>query len=109
MVCALSVKRFNADAAGRENTVVLCISADLPFAFGRFCGTEGLENVVTLSTFRNQTFGTDYGVVITTGPLVGLMSRAVLILDAEGVVKYTEQVPEIAQEPNYEAALTTLD
>ena len=108
-VCATSVRRFNSDAVKRPNTVVLCISADLPFAQQRFCGAEGLENVITLSTFRNQDFGNDYGVVITTGPLTGLMSRGVVVIGIDGVVKYAEQVPEIAQEPNYDAALTVLE
>ncbi|MHC4873321.1 MAG: thiol peroxidase [Planctomycetota bacterium] len=104
-VCAASVKRFNTDAAGKDNTVVLCISADLPFAQGRFCAAEGIENVTSLSTFRSPEFGTDYGVVITTSALAGLLSRAVVVIGEDGTVKYTEQVPEIAQEPDYEAAL----
>ena len=108
-VCATSMRRFNTDAAKCPNTVVLCISADLPFAQERFCGAEGLENVITLSTFRNQDFGNDYGVIITTGPLTGLMSRAVVVISTDGVVKYTEQVPEIAQEPNYDVALAVLE
>ena len=108
-VCALSVRRFNAEVGMRENTVVLCISADLPFAHKRFCGAEGLENVITLSTFRNQSFGKDYGVVMTTGPLKGLMSRAVVVIGTNGFVKYTEQVPEITQEPDYDAALAALE
>jgi thioredoxin-dependent peroxiredoxin len=108
-VCALSVRRFNTEVSKRENTVVLCISADLPFAHKRFCGAEGLENVITLSTFRNQSFGKDYGVVMTTGPLKGLMSRAVVVIGTDGVVKYTEQVSEISQEPDYDAALAALE
>ena len=108
-VCALSVRRFNTEVSERENTVVLCISADLPFAHKRFCGAEGLENVTTLSTFRNQSFGKDYGVVMTTGPLKGLMSRAVVVIGTDGVVKYTEQVSEISQEPDYDAALAALE
>jgi len=107
-VCAESVRRFNKEAAEKENTVVLCISADLPFAHARFCAAEGLENVISLSTFRDANFGSDYGVVITDGPLKGLMSRAVIVLGVDGVVKYTEQVPEIAQEPDYDAALAAL-
>jgi thiol peroxidase len=107
-ICALSVRRFNTEAGNRDNTVVLCISADLPFAQKRFCGAEGLENVITLSTFRNQDFGNDYGVVMTNGPLKGLMSRAVVVIGSDGVVKYTEQVPEITQEPSYDAALAAL-
>ena len=108
-VCALSVRRFNTEVSKRENTVVLCISADLPFAHKRFCGAEGLENVITLSTFRNQSFGKDYGVVMTTGPLKGLMSRAVVVIGTDGVVKYTEQVSEISQESDYDAALAALE
>lgn len=107
-VCATSVRRFNSEAASLDNSVVLCISADLPFAHKRFCEVEGIENVQPLSTFRSSGFGKDFGVEITTGPLVGLLSRAVVIADAEGVVKYTEQVPEIAQEPDLAAALAAL-
>ena len=108
-VCATAVRRFNAEAGKREGTVVLCISADLPFAHERFCGAEGLDNVITLSTFRDQAFGNDYGVVMTTGPLRGLMSRAVVVLGTDGVVKYTEQVPDITQEPDYDSALAALE
>jgi len=104
-VCALSVRRFNTEAGKRENTVVLCVSADLPFAQKRFCGAEGLKNVIMLSTFRNYDFGNDYGVVMTNGPLKGLMSRAVVVIGTDGVVKYTEQVSELTQEPDYDAAL----
>ena len=107
-VCATSVRRFNAEAGKLEGTVVLCISGDLPFAHERFCGAEGLDNVITLSTFRDQVFGNDYGVVMTTGPLRGLMSRAVVVIGADGIVKYTEQVPDITQEPDYDAALEAL-
>ena len=107
-VCATSVRRFNADAGNRENTVVLCISADLPFAHSRFCGAEGLENVIGLSTFRDNNFGKDYGVIMTSGPLAGLLSRAVVVIGSDGIVKYSEHVPDISQEPDYEAALTTL-
>lgn len=107
-VCATSVRRFNAEAAKKENSTVLCVSADLPFAHARFCGAEGLEDVVSLSSFRNPEFGTDYGVVVTDGPLQGLLSRAVVVLDADGVVKYTEQVAEITQEPDDDAALAAL-
>lgn len=106
-ICAASTRRFNEVASGNDNVVVLCISADLPFAHSRFCGAEGLENVVSLSTFRDTDFGKDYGVTITTGPLAGLMSRAVVVVK-DGKVAYTEQVPEIAQEPNYDAALAAL-
>ena len=103
-ICAASTRKFNEVASSNANVVVLCISADLPSAHSRFCGAEGLENVVSLSTFRNADFGSNYGVTITTGPLAGLMSRAVVI-DKDGKVTYTEQVPEIAQEPDYDAAL----
>jgi len=107
-VCATSTRRFNQDAGNLDNTVVICISADLPFALGRFCGAEGLEDVVPASTFRNPEFGQDYGVTITDGPLAGLLSRAVVVIDESGTVVYTEQVPEITQEPNYDAALAAL-
>ena len=107
-VCAASTQRFNQEASSLENTVVVCVSADLPFALGRFCGAEGLEDVVPVSIFRNTEFGTDYGVTITDGPLAGLLSRAVVVIDESGKVVYTEQVPEITQEPNYEAALAVL-
>ena len=107
-VCATSTHRFNQEAGKLENTVVLCISADLPFALGRFCGAEGLEDVVPVSIFRNTEFGTDYGATIADGPLAGLLSRAVVVIDESGNVAYTEQVPEITQEPNYEAALAAL-
>lgn len=105
--CALSVRKFNADAAKLNNTVVLCISADLPFAQKRFCGAEGISNVETLSTFRH-TFSDDYRLAIMNGPLAGLCSRAVVILDENNIVLYSEQVPEIASEPNYDAALAVL-
>jgi thiol peroxidase len=104
-VCASSARRFNEEAGKLDNTVVLCISADLPFAHNRFCEAEGLKNVLPLSVFRSDTFGKDYGVTITNGPLAGLLSRAIVIINEEGKVIYTEQVPEIAQEPDYEAAL----
>ncbi len=107
-VCAASVRRFNAEASALGNTVVLCISADLPFAHGRFCTVEGLEKVVPLSVFRSPEFGKDYGVVITEGPLRGLLSRAVVIVDGAGQVAYTEHVAEITSEPDYEAALRAL-
>jgi thioredoxin-dependent peroxiredoxin len=107
-ICAMSVRRFNAEAGKRKNTVVLCISGDLPFAHERFCGAEGLEDVITLSTFRNQNFGKDYGVVMNNGPLRGLMSRAVVVICTDGVVSYTEQVPDITHEPDYDAALAAL-
>jgi thioredoxin-dependent peroxiredoxin len=107
-VCADSVRKFNEAASVRDDAVVLCISADLPFAQARFCGAEGLDNVVTLSCFRNPDFGVDYGVEISSGPLAGLLARAVVIVDSDGIVKYTQLVPEIAEEPDYEAALAAL-
>jgi len=106
--CAASVRRFNEEASKLGETVVLSVSADLPFAHSRFCEVEGLKNVKPVSVFRAADFGKTYGVTITTGPLAGLLSRAIVIINAEGSVAYTEQVPEIAQEPNYEAALTAL-
>jgi thiol peroxidase len=107
-VCAASVRKFNELASGKPNVAVLCLSADLPFAFKRFCAAEGLKNVSSLSTFRDKAFGESYGVRILDGPLAGLMSRAVVVIDEQGKVVYTEQVPEIGQEPNYDAALAKL-
>lgn len=107
-VCAASVRRFNADAAKRPDALVLCISADLPFAQGRFCAAEGLDRVKTLSSFRSCAFGKDYGVRLETSPLAGLLARAVIVLDPAGVVRYTQLVPEITQEPDYEAALRAI-
>jgi thiol peroxidase len=107
-VCAASVRRFNQEASESPDSVVLCISADLPFAHQRFCEAEGLNDVIPLSVFRSPEFGKVYGVTITTGPLAGLLSRAIIILDKTGSVAYTEQVPEIGQEPNYDAALLAL-
>ncbi|MBN1279700.1 MAG: thiol peroxidase [Chlorobiaceae bacterium] len=107
-VCAASVRRFNQEAASFDNTVVLCISADLPFAHKRFCEVEGLNNVISLSVFRSPDFGRDFGVELTTGPLKGLLARAVVIVDNEHKVVYGELVPEIVQEPDYEAALKAL-
>ena len=106
--CATSVRTFNAKASALSNTKVLCISRDLPFAQKRFCGAEGLENVINLSDFNTGSFGKDYGLEITDSVLAGLHSRVVIVLDENGVVKYTEQVPEIADEPNYENALAAL-
>jgi thiol peroxidase len=106
--CAQSVREFNKKAAGLENARVLCISKDLPFAQSRFCGAEGIENVEMLSDFRDGNFGQAYGLAFTDGPLAPLHSRAVVVLDAHGKVCYTEQVPEIVDEPNYEAALEAL-
>jgi len=104
-VCASSVRRFNSEATGQQNTVVLCISADLPFAHKRFCEVEGLERVVPLSVFRSPEFGKDYGVLIKGGPLAGLLARAVVIIDTKGKVAYRELVAEIGSDPNFEAAL----
>lgn len=106
--CAASVRHFNESASKLENTKVLCISRDLPFAQKRFCGAEGLENVVNLSDFKSGSFGKDYGLEMTDGALNALHSRVVIVIDENGVVKYTEQVAEIADEPNYEAALASL-
>jgi len=107
-VCAASVRRFNKEAGESPDTVVLCISADLPFAHQRFCEAEGLNDVIPLSVFRTPEFGKDYGVTFTSGPLTGLLSRSVVIIDKSGKVAYTEQVPEISQEPDYDAALLAL-
>jgi thioredoxin-dependent peroxiredoxin len=107
-VCATSTKRFNAAMAGKTDAVALVISADLPFASSRFCSAEGITNVVNLSMMRSRNFGKDYGVLITDGPLAGITARAVVVLDADNKVLYTELVPEITQEPNYDAALAAL-
>lgn len=107
-VCAASVRQFNKAASETRDTVVLCISADLPFAHSRFCEAEGLDKVIPLSVFRAASFGRDYGVEITSGPLTGLLSRAIAIIDETGKVTYTEQVPEITQEPDYDAALAAI-
>lgn len=107
-VCAASVRRFNKEAAGLSDTVVLAVSADLPFAAGRFCTTEGIENVHPASVFRNPEFAQAYGILLVDGPLRGLLSRSVVVIDTDGKVKYTELVPEITEEPNYEAALAAL-
>jgi thiol peroxidase len=106
--CAASVRQFNKAAADLDNTKVLCISRDLPFAQGRFCGAEGLENVITLSDFATGQFGKDYNLEITDGPLAHLHSRVVIVLDENGVVKYNQQVPEIVDEPNYDDALKAI-
>ena len=106
--CAASVRRFNKEAASLDNTVVLGISADLPFAAGRFCSAEGIENVITLSTFRDNDFGKDYGLVMNNGPLRGLLARAVVVIDSEGKVLHTELVSEIAQEPDYQSAINSI-
>ncbi len=107
-VCAMSVRRFNVEAANLNNTVVLCISKDLPFAQQRFCAAEGIKNVITGSEYRDSSFSDAYGVRIVDGPLAGLFSRAVVMIDENGKVVYTEQVPEIAQEPDYDKALAAL-
>jgi thiol peroxidase len=106
--CAASVRKFNELASKLENNVVLCVSADLPFAQARFCGTEGLENVVMLSTLRHPGFLTDYGVAIASGPMAGLAARAVVVLDENNAVSYAQLVPEIAEEPDYDAAINAL-
>ncbi|WP_374504570.1 thiol peroxidase [Flavobacterium sp.] len=106
--CAASVRKFNETAANLHNTVVLCISRDLPFAQKRFCGAEGIENVVNLSDFKDGSFGQTNGLEITDGVLAGLHSRAVIVIDEKGTILHTEQVQEIANEPNYEAALAVL-
>jgi thiol peroxidase len=105
--CATSVRQFNERAAGMDDTVVVCVSADLPFAMGRFCGAEGIANVKVGSTFRSD-FGSEYGVTLTDGVLQGVLARAVVVIGPDGTVKHTELVPEIAQEPNYDAALAAL-
>jgi len=107
-VCAASVRKFNAELNNLENTVVLCISKDLPFAQARFCGAEGLDNVITLSEMRGDKFSKNYGVQIVDGPMAGLMARSVVIINEQGDVVYTELVPEIVQEPDYDKALKNL-
>ena len=106
--CATSVRKFNEAAAKLNNTVVLCISADLPFAQNRFCGAEGLDNVIMLSDFANGDFGKNYGIEIQDGPLANLHSRAIIIINPDGKISYSEQVSEIANEPNYEKALAAI-
>lgn len=107
-ICALSVKRFNKEAAELDNTKVICISRDLPFAHQRFCGAEGIDNVISVSDFATGAFSKAYGVLMTNGLFAQLSARAVVVLDEQGKVIYTELVPEIAQEPDYEAALASL-
>lgn len=107
-VCAASVRRFNQEASGLKNTVVLCVSRDLPFAQKRFCAAEGLENVVTASEYKDNSFSDAYKVKMIDGPLAGLFSRAIVDFDETGKVIYTEQVPEITQEPDYSKALAAL-
>ena len=101
-VCAASVRNFNKWASGNDNAVVICVSKDLPFAASRFCGAEGLENLITASDFRYNNFATDYGVLMTDGPLAGLMARSVVAIDENGKVVYNQLVPEIVEEPSYE-------
>ena len=107
-VCSTSVRKFNEKAASLENTVVLCISKDLPLAQARFCGAEGIDDVIMLSGFRNNTYSTDYGIELLDEGFKGLNARAVIVLDEQGMVKYSELVSEISHEPNYEAALNAL-
>lgn len=106
--CATSVRKFNEKASTLPNTKVLCISRDLPFAMNRFCGAEGLDNVINLSDFRDASFGNEYGLTITDGPLQGLHARAVIVLDENGVIKHTELVADIVDEPNYDNAIAAL-
>jgi thiol peroxidase len=107
-VCATSVRKFNERAAALENTQVICLSADLPFAHKRFCGAEGIENLITASLFRNQSFAVDYGVLIADGPLKGLTARAVIVVGETGTILYAQLVDDITHEPDYEAALAAL-
>ena len=107
-VCAMTVRRFNAEISKVENATVLCVSRDLPFAHARFCGAEGLDNVVSVSELRNLDFGERYGMRIVDGPLASLLARAVVILDESGKVLYTQLVPEITEEPDYNAAMAVL-
>lgn len=107
-VCATSVREFNKRVASKENTVVLCISKDLPFAQKRFCGAEGIDKAITLSDFRSRGFGKSYGVELTSSAFAGLFARAVVVIDSTGKVKHTELVPQIGQEPDYESALKAI-
>jgi thiol peroxidase len=107
-VCATSLRKFNALATTITNTTVLCVSADLPFAAKRFCTAEGLDNLVPASAFRNMDFGKAYGVLMVDGPMRGLLARAVVVLDEQGMVLHTELVPEISHEPDYDAAVAVL-
>ncbi len=106
--CAASVRRFNVEAAKLQDAAVVCVSKDLPFAHGRFCTTEGISNVTTASEFRSNAFGKNFGVMITDGPLQGLMARAVVVLDKEGTVLHSQLVSEITEEPDYQSALDSL-
>ncbi len=107
-VCATSTRKFNESFAGRDDAVCLVVSADLPFAAGRFCSAEGIDNVHALTMMRSRNFAKDYGVLIEDGPLAGITARAIVVIDAAGQVVYTELVPEIGQEPDYDAALKAL-
>jgi len=107
-VCAMSVRKFNAEAAKLKDTVVLCISRDLPFAMNRFCGAEGIDKVVTLSELRDRSFGSAYGLEIVDGPMAGLLARAVIVIDKDGKVVYRELVDDIVHEPDYKSALKSL-
>ncbi|MET0107080.1 MAG: thiol peroxidase [Sedimenticola sp.] len=107
-VCATSTQKFNAAMAEKGDAVAIVVSADLPFAQGRFCGAEGIENVVTASMMRDRKFAKDYGILITDGPLAGLCGRAVVVMDENNNVTYTQLVPEIVEEPDYDAALAAL-
>ena len=107
-VCATSTRKFNESFEGRDDAVALVVSADLPFASGRFCSTEGIENVAALSMMRSKNFAKDYGVLLEDGPLAGLTARAVVVLDADNKVLYTQLVPEITEEPDYDAAMAAL-
>ncbi len=106
--CATAMRHFNETASKLKNAIILCVSADLPFAQKRFCGAEGLNNVIPVSAFRHTEFGKKYGVVITDGPLTGLLSRSVVVLDEKGKVVYTQQVAELSGEPDYQAALKAI-
>lgn len=108
-ICAISTKKFSESAGGRDDVVVLIISADLPFAADRFCSAENVENVTTLSMMRSRNFAKDYGVLLVDGPLAGITARAVVVLDEKDKVVYVELVPEIAQEPDYDSALAALE
>lgn len=106
--CATAARKFNEKANSLDNTVILCVSADLPFALNRFCAAEGLQNIIPASVFRNPEFGEQYGVKIVDGPIAGLLSRAIVVIDADGKVIHTEQVSEVANEPDYEKVIQKL-
>jgi thiol peroxidase len=107
-VCAVSARKFNQVAAGKQNTVIVAITKDLPFASGRFCTTEAISNVITLSGFRDSAFGKDYGIELVDGPMAGLYTRGIVVIDENGVVVHSQLVPEITHEPDYDAALAAL-